>query len=363
MRLSNRDTYIWLNSLGMSSRTINNIEIEIGDINQIFTMSKREILDLEKIKDPTKNKIIKNRDYEIVEKFISELDNREFKILTIIDEDYPERLKEIYDPPKVLYYKGKNVLNNHSIAVVGARKMTDYGRWVTEKLVGELCKIGVTIVSGLASGIDGIAHRTTLNCEGCTIGVLGNGIDIIYPETNIGLYKNIPKDGVVITEFPLGTEPKPFNFPLRNRIISGLSLAVLVVEAKERSGSLITAYQALEQGREVFSIPGNINSIYSRGCNRLIQDGAKMVLDIDDIIEEINELKNLKYSKKAEKFKDIDLSELELKIFKEIKQRPISCDEIVIKTGINISTVNSILTILEIKGLIEEMSGRVFTLS
>lgn len=363
MKLSIRDTYIWLNSLGISAKTISTIEDEIDNIENLWDMTESEILDLNKIRKTTLEKLTKNRNSIYIEDLNKKLDSNLFNITTIIDEDYPKRLKEIYDPPKVLYYMGNKILDEPSIAVVGSRKMTDYGKWATERLVSELSNIGVTIISGLALGIDGVAHKTTLKNQGKTIGVLGNGIDIIYPNLNRRLFEEIPNKGTIVSEFPLGTKPLPYNFPLRNRIISGLSLGVLVVEAKERSGSLITAYQALEQDRDVFAVPGNINSIYSKGCNMLIQDGAKMVLDFEDILDEIKELQDIEYTNKADKFKNVDLSELELKVFNEIKKKPISCDEIVIKTAIDISTVNSVLTILEIKGLIEEMTGRVFTLS
>lgn len=363
MKLSRRDTYIWLNTLGINPKTLDTIEKSIN-IEEIWSMSDSEIRETLNLRKPTSEKIVKNRNEVYINKlFENVINNKNFNILTIADEDYPKRLKNIFDPPRVIYYKGKNILDEPSIAVVGARKMTDYGRIVTEKLVSELSKIGVTIISGLAIGIDGIAHSTALRNNAKTIGVLGNGIDIVYPDINRRLFYEMPRDGAIITEFPLGTEPKPYNFPLRNRIISGLSLGVLVVEAKERSGSLITAYQALEQNREVFAVPGNINSVYSQGCNLLIKDGAKIVMDFKDIINEINEFKDIEYSSKADKHKDVELSELELKIFNEIKQKSISCDEIVFKTGVDISTTNSILTILEIKGLIKEMTGRVFTLS
>ena len=288
---------------------------------------------------------------------------KRLKIITINEKEYPKRLLNIYDPPKVLYYVGNKIVEEPSIAVVGSRKMTSYGKWATEKIVKELSELGVTIISGLALGIDTIAHKTTLDNDGKTVGVIGNGLDHIYPKKNKGLYQEIPKKGTIITEYFFGAQPLPHHFPHRNRIISGLASGVLVIEAKKKSGSLITGHHALEQGKDVFALPGNINSIFSEGTNLLIQDGAKLVLDTNDIIDEIKEISELKTNKKVEKFKDVDLSALELEILNEIKDKPISCDEIVMNTRIDISTVSSVLTILEIKGLVKEMTGRMFTLS
>lgn len=363
MGSSIRNTYIWLNSLGVSSKTTNNIEQEIGNIKNIWDLSNSEIMNLVSIRKSTKDKILTNRNDDYLDKINRILDNERLKILTIDDDTYPKRLLNIYDPPKVLYYVGKDIVEETSIAVVGSRKMTSYGRWATEKIVKELSNIGVTIVSGLALGIDSIAHKTALENKGKTIGVIGNGLDQIYPKRNQDLYRQIPEEGTIISEYFFGTEPLPHNFPHRNRIISGISSGVLVIEAKKQSGSLITGHHALEQGKEVFALPGNINSIFSEGTNLLIQDGAKLVLDTDDIIEEIEEIKKLKNESKVKSFDEVDLSELELLILNEIKNKPISCDEIVMRTRKDVSTVSGVLTILEIKGLVKEMTGRIFTLS
>lgn len=209
-------------------------------------------------------------------------------ILTPDSPEYPSQLLNIYSPPLTLYGKGtlSGLEGRLAIGMVGAREMTDYGCRVALGLAQELAGAGVVIVSGLAAGVDSISHTGAIKAEGTTIGVLGCGIDVIYPRENRELYTAVAAHGAVITEFPPGTSPYGGNFPVRNRIISGLSQGVVVVEAGERSGSLLTAGHALEQGREVFAVPGPIDSRFSKGCNRLIQDGAKSVIQAEDILEE-----------------------------------------------------------------------------
>ncbi|NLJ97743.1 MAG: DNA-protecting protein DprA [Tissierellia bacterium] len=364
MTISNRDILIWLNSINIGSKSIDNIMKQVVQLTDIWELPSEKIYALKGINTKTKEKIISNRNIDDMKKLLNQINNCNIDVLTIFDEDYPETLKHIYNSPKVLYKKGQIIeKDNLSIAIVGSRKATSYGKWATERLVKELVKLNVTIISGLASGIDSIAHKMALEEGGRTIGVLGNGLDIIYPKRNKDIYEKIPSNGAIMTEYFFGVPPLAYNFPQRNRIISGLSLGVIVVEAKEKSGSLITAHHALEQGKEVFALPGNINSIFSRGTNRLIKDGAKLVMDIDDIVEEIYELQlQLKKSKEA----SVDcsqLSSLEMKVFQLIKEGPVHCDSIAFNTGLDISTVYSILTILEIKGLIKELTGNTFALS
>lgn len=210
----------------------------------------------------------------------------EIKEISILDENYPELLKQIYDPPKCLYVMGNlEILNTPSLAIVGCRETTEYGKKAATYFAYNLAKQGITIVSGLAKGVDSFSHIGALQAEGKTIAVLGSGLDIIYPKENNQLAKKIiEKGGAIISEYPLGTRPLQEHFPARNRIISGISQAVLVVEAKEKSGSLITADFAMEQGKEVYAVPGNINSLNSIGTNNLIKDGAIPVSNYSDII-------------------------------------------------------------------------------
>jgi len=210
--------------------------------------------------------------------------------ININNKFYPQKLKNIYDPPKELYIIGnKYILNKPSIAIIGCRECSDYGKKVAQKFAYELSKKGFVIISGLAKGIDSFAHIGTLYAKEKTIAVLGSSIDNIYPKENIELARKIIKyGGCIVSEFPIGTKPEKMNFPQRNRIISGLSNGVLVVEAREKSGTLITVDFALEQGREVFCVPGNIDSVNSIGTNELLKQGAKLVTNIKEIIEEID---------------------------------------------------------------------------
>ena len=210
----------------------------------------------------------------------------QIKEISILDENYPELLKQIYDPPKCLYVMGNlEILNTPSIAIVGCREASEYGKKAATYFSYNLAKQGITIVSGLAKGIDSYSHIGALQAKGKTIAIIGSGLDIIYPKENEQLAKKIiEQGGAIISEYPLGTRPTQDHFPARNRIISGLSKAVLVVEAKEKSGSLITADFAMEQGKEVYAVPGNINSINSVGTNNLIKDGAIPVSNFSDIL-------------------------------------------------------------------------------
>ncbi|HEX2947148.1 MAG TPA: DNA-processing protein DprA [Clostridia bacterium] len=212
----------------------------------------------------------------------------DISVITIHDASYPQMLKYTADPPAVLYCRGRLMSDEHCVAVVGSRKATWYGLDMSKRLSSELARHGVTVVSGMARGVDSKAHCGALEAGGRTIAVLGCGVDIVYPSENRGLMEEICKQGAVISEFLPGTEPIPFNFPARNRIISGLSRGVVIVEASEKSGSLITADYALEQGRDVFAVPGNINSMNSSGTNRLIREGARIITCAGDILDEIN---------------------------------------------------------------------------
>lgn len=223
-----------------------------------------------------------------VERHLKYMNNNNIEIVTIKDREYPQILKQIYDPPIALYLIGnKEILNNLNIAVVGCRECSRYGKNVARQLAYNIAKNKINIISGLARGIDIEAHIGTLEARGKTIAVLGNGIDTIYPKENIMIAKKIiEKGGAIISEYPLGTKPEKKNFPERNRIVSGMSKGIIVVEAKEKSGTLITVDFALEQGRDVFVVPGNLNSENSIGTNELIKQGAKVITDYKDVIEE-----------------------------------------------------------------------------
>lgn len=337
---------------------------QVPQLLEIWNWPSNYIYNLKNIKDEIKEKIIFSRNEDYIKKLFNLINQHNIDIITIYDKEYPKQFHHIYDSPKILYKKGEIIEKDElAIAIVGSRKATSYGKWATEKFVRELVNLEVTIVSGLALGIDSVAHRVALEENGRTIGVIGNGLDTVYPKKNKDLYEEVSNNGAIITEYFLGVPPLAYNFPQRNRLISGLSLGVIVIEAKEKSGTLITAHHALEQGKEVFALPGNINSIFSQGTNRLIKDGAKILMDIEDIIDEIYELKSKIKAKKVENIDYSGLSSLEMEVFKLIKEGPIHSDSIASSTQLDISTINSVLTILELKGMIKEMTGRVFTLS
>lgn len=303
------------------------------------------------------------RDNFNVDQYVSNLDKRGIKFITIFDEDYPDRLKNISAAPFVLFYKSQlspqqiNQLTKRKIiGIVGTRKITSYGKEVTAKLTRELVGSGFTIVSGMALGVDGVAHGTSVNCGGVTIAVLGAGVDIVYPQAHRDLYNRILEYGGVIASevAPEKTVIRGI-FPARNRIISGLSEAVLVTEGAIDSGSLITARAALEQGREVFAVPGPINSAMAEGTNYLLKQGAKLVTDVSDILETLGYQKgnsDVTITNGGGKLPTGDNPE-EQKIINFLVKETLNFDELVNKTGILSAKLSSILSVMEIKGKIK----------
>lgn len=282
------------------------------------------------------------------------------KVIICDDPAYPPALKEIHDYPPVLYVRGSLPLPDEPcLAVVGTRRPTIYGRQVTEEIVADLARSQITIVSGLARGIDSVAHRAALDAGGKTVAVFASGLDIIYPSENAKLAQAIIEHGALLSEHPSGTKPKPESFPLRNRIMSGLSLGVLVVEAGERSGALITAHQALEQNREVFAVPGSILSPASRGTNQLIQEGAKLVRNCDDILQELN-LTSAVRQTAIDEFCPLD--EAESAILKHLSSEPNHIDEICRGSGLTMPQVSSTLAMLELKGIARQVGNMNYVL-
>ena len=276
------------------------------------------------------------------------------------DDEYPPRLKEIYDTPPVLYVRGSLAPDDErSIAIVGTRKPSAYGREAAYQLTHDIAKSGVTIVSGLARGIDSVAHKAALEAERRTIAVLGSGIDVIYPHEHSNLARQIVENGALVSEHPLGTKPSAQNFPRRNRIMSGMTLGTVVIEAGEKSGALLTAQHALEQNREVFAVPGNIFSPSSRGANRLIRDSAaKLVIDCKDVLEELNLSHVLPSAdEQIEMAALFPKDENEAAILGFVTYDPVHIDEVIRSSGIDISTVSSALAMMELKGLVRQVGG------
>ncbi len=297
-------------------------------------------------------------DLKFAEAEIKKAKSLDVKIVTMEDKDYPFLLKEISDPPLVLYVKGDlSSSGKYLISIVGSRKCTKYGQTVAQKFAASFARFGIIVVSGLALGIDSAAHSGAITAGGKTFAVIGSGLDRIYPASNKFLAEKIYSDyGAVISEFPFGTEPKPFNFPFRNRIISGLSYATIVVEAAKKSGSLITARLAAEQGRDVFAVPGNITSKMSEGTNMLIKDGAIPITEPNDVLTYVSVFKGLF----VEEAKSKKFSADEEKVISVLDNSMETLMGISEKTGISEQKLISLLTYMEVKGLIKRNGGRYF---
>ena len=322
------------------------------------------------------NRILNSSEFE------SELETcsqANIQIVSILDSDYPKNLAAIYDPPLILYMKGSIIAEDQfSIAIVGSRHPTAYGIRTAAKFSSELSQQGITIISGFARGIDAEAHRSSLRVQGRTLAVLGCGLDIVYPKEHVSLYEQIVENGAIISEFPLGTIPQAFNFPKRNRIIAGLSMGVLVVEANHRSGSLITASIAAEEGREVYAVPGQIDSVTAQGTNHLIQNGAKLVTSADDILVDLYpQLKatvaiDVRHCEEAVRPTKQSRSEIALitllprndindpidnSLLKLLTNEPLSLDEIIVSLNGSPSDIPSRLAQLEVQGVVKRLLG------
>ena len=285
------------------------------------------------------------------------------RVITWNDAEYPALLREIHHPPAILFAKGIPVPNIPSIAIVGSRNASDYGMKTAYRLAEDLAFNNICIISGLAKGIDAAAHSGALSAKGITIGVLGTGMDVIYPASNKKLFERMEYEGLLLTEFLPGSKPEAKNFPIRNRIISGLSMGIVVVEASKKSGSLITVEHALEQGRDVFAVPGNISSGTSSGTHKLIKQGAKLVEQVEDILEEYN-IKQIERddNKKSQPNNKVNnnISSDEMGILTLLQASPMHIDEIVRKSGKNTGIVASLLLNLELIGAIKQLPGKIF---
>lgn len=306
--------------------------------------------------------IILQRDRIDPETEFQKLEQHGIRIVTLDNEEYPSSLKEIYNPPFALYVKGKIRSENINIAIVGSRKVTPYGKQVTQALARNLAEAGLTIVSGMATGIDTIAHIESLQAGKETIAVLGNGLDAqnIYPPTNRKLAEEISTSGAVISEYPIGTPPLRHHFPSRNRIISGLSVGVVVVEATEGSGALITAKHALDQNKEIFAVPGSIFSESSVGTNNLIKSGAHPITSAKEILEELNLTLATDFIKNR---KIVPESAEEKIILDNLSKEPVHIDKLAEKTNLSASEITATLTLMEMKGKVKNMGGMTFVIS
>ncbi len=305
---------------------------------------------------------IDNRRSEIsLETEMEKLERLGVRAISYHDAAYPSRLREIYDYPPLIYVRGTLLPEDEwCLTVVGTRRATVYGKQVAEEIVTDLVQNKITIASGLAKGIDTVAHRSALAAGGRTIAVFACGLDIVYPVENTELARSIVPQGALISEYPLGTRPRAEYFPRRNRIISGLSLGVLVIESGESSGALITANMALEQNREVFAIPGSILSPMSRGTNHLIQEGAKLVSDYTDILEELN---LITVARQIEMREVLPASDTETLLLKQLSAEPAHIDEVCRSSQLPAATVSSTLAMMELKGMIRQVGTMNYVLA
>jgi len=280
------------------------------------------------------------------------------RIVTLIEPEYPALLREIEDPPIVLYVRGEVEIDTaRAIAVVGTRRSTRYGKLIAARFASQLAMKGITVISGLAAGIDAAAHQGALDVGGRTVAVLGCGVDVVYPKRNAALYERIAAEGTLISEYPMGTRPAKWTFPQRNRILSGISRGVIVVQAPERSGALITARLAAEQGREVFAVPGNITSATSTGTNRLIKDGAALAEGIDDVLAEFPDLRRIRDVVPEADGGELNLPERDRLVYDLVRLEPIHIDDIIARGDLSPTEASHTLLVLQLEGLIEEVEG------
>jgi DNA processing protein len=336
---------------------------------KVFAASVQDLSQISGISENLALRIKSFKFKDTIKKEIDDVIEKGFHIITFSDSDYPPLLRRIPDPPPYLYVSGKLLPQNHNISIVGSRNPTAYGISATKRLSENLAIIGFTIVSGMARGIDSAAHEGALLGKGKTIAVLGSGLDKIYPPENRKLFHRISENGAVISEFSIQSPPEAHHFPIRNRIISGMSLGTVVVEAAKKSGSLITARLAAEQNREVFAVPGSIQSFKSCGTNSLIKQGAKLVEHVQDIIEELSPQiqKNLEcisdnaYLDNQAKVLP-ELTSDEQNVMNHLGPYPIHVDELVRKTSLAPGKLLSILLKFEMDGIAEQLPGKCFSL-
>ncbi len=369
MNLTPEEKYLLIKTLlsieKIGERKILSVGTKLGELSNLFNASASEISEANGISFETAKRIRKAvsgfpASSEKFRKELETLKDKGIKFLTVFDEAYPKPLRNIFLPPLIIYYYGEiKKEDSNSVAIVGTRKPTNYGKSIATKISAELTKAGLTIVSGMARGIDSIAHRACLENGGRTIAVIGSGLDVIYPPENKDLFKAISENGAVITEYPLGTKPDAKNFPRRNRIISGLTLGTAIVETTLNGGAMHTAAYALDQGREIFAVPGNVNFPTSEGCNTLIKKGeAKLIQNTKDILDELPV--EIKGNKRETKQKTVEMNIFESKIFDVLAKGTLHIDKIAELTGLGTPDCLVHLLSLEFKGVVKQLPGKMF---
>jgi DNA processing protein len=357
---------------GLGQKRVKQLVHHLDEPARIFNLSKTELRSVESIGEASALAILSFDDWKKVDEIIEATSKNKSQIITIADPEYPELLKQIYDPPALFWLKGNpEVLSSPGVAVVGTRHASSYGKKMAEKLAGELGEQGLCIFSGLAYGIDAIAHKAALDVGAPTVAVLGSGIDNLYPKENADLANRIVKEGgAVITEYPLGTMPDAGNFPERNRIVSGMSLGVLVIESGVQGGSMITADLALDQNREVFAVPHLLTNMSGSGCNYLIKTGAaKLVQTVDDVLVELpieqgeeHRAKKIVQGTQQAHWKQVELDELSTQICERLEKGEVQIDDLADELELKTSQLLVCLLQLEMKELVTQKAGKIFSL-
>lgn len=361
--------YLWFGMMSRMTHSLKmNIALRYGGIRELWSVPEKVLR--EELTDNQADIIVENRSEQKVAAYAGELDKLGIKYVYPGHECYPERLYDIPEPPMLLFVRGRPEAlrgGQPTVAVVGARKASMYGKNVADRLARGLAENGVMVASGMAMGIDGVAHRAAISAGGVSVAVLGSGINVPYPRENYDIYRDIQEDGAVISESGLDVKPEAFRFPYRNRIISGMADGVLVVEARDKSGSLITADQALEQGRDVYAVPGRITDTLSFGCNELIRQGAMCVTSADDILETlrisghlVNSDVSLTNEGNAESVKNLLASD-EKKVYSCVRLESRHVDDICFEAGITVSEAAQILYELECKRLVKQPARNYYT--
>jgi DNA processing protein len=349
---------------GLGAVSFKKLATRFVDPTAAFSAALTELEQVEGLHRDAIDGIVAFSDWAEIDEEIERARDAGIAIVPFTNPNYPARLRTIADPPPFLYVKG-NILtdDDKAVAIVGSRSASEYGRRVARDLARGLVSLGFTVVSGMARGIDGSAHESALQAGGRTIAVLGSGVERAYPAEHETLYRRIGENGAVLSELPIGTRPLAFNFPARNRLISGLSLGVVVVEATEKSGSLITATLAVEQGREVFAVPGEVGSSRSRGAHRLIRQGAKLVESVDDIIEEIAPQlldRTGSATQRAPRVLPQNASDATRTIFALLQENTLQVDQVIERTGMSAAQVLETLLDLELQGLLRQLPGKIY---
>ncbi|MCI8326251.1 MAG: DNA-protecting protein DprA [Lachnospiraceae bacterium] len=348
----------WLDNTGLSNAKKRALIKEFGTAENVYCQKTEEYRKIAGWKDTDTKKIKEAKESKRIERMWENMEQAGIQFLSQCEKNYPEKLKKIRQPPFGLYYIGGLPKEEKVAAIIGARRCSEYGYYMAKKLGEALAGNGISVISGMAEGIDAAGHKGALQGEGKTYGVLGCGVDICYPAQNRELYETLQKAGGVLSELPPGTPPKPYFFPMRNRMISGLADIVIVVEAKRKSGSLITVDYALEQGKEIYAVPGRATDALSYGCNNLIHQGAGIVLSVEEFLEELEIVKIVR--QKKHKNRELCLAKEESLVYSCLSVEPKEVEQILRETSLDLSSVAGILFRLQTMGVVKESFRRYY---